>query len=188
MPFAQKPPAYDIWLAMNDRCRNVRHRYFNRYGGRGIAVCDEWQHSYAAFIRDMGPPPKGYTLERRDNDGPYSPDNCVWATRKQQSNNTSTNRLITFAGQTRTLSQWSEHMGISPSVMRSRLLKWPIERALTEPHKPRNQPVAFNGESHTIAEWSRIVGLSEETVRARLTAGWSLERALMPVAHQRSSQ
>jgi hypothetical protein len=80
-------PLLRVYAGMRARCENPKHMHFGRYGGRGISVCDRWRRSFADFVADMGPRPDGHTLDRVNNDGNYEPDNCRWATRKQQSNN-----------------------------------------------------------------------------------------------------
>lgn len=131
------------WKDMKSRCNYTKNKKYYRYGGRGIRVCERWNH-YANFLADMGrkPSPK-HTLERLDNDGNYEPGNCVWATWTQQRRNTSQNRLITCNGVTRCLIEWSERTGITPDAIRCRIKRgWPVEEAVTQPLIPNGQAAA----------------------------------------------
>jgi len=132
-------PEYSVWSAMRNRCSYPGDVSFDNYGGRGIRVCSEWDLSFESFYRDMGPRPSlEHSIDRKDNDGPYCKENCRWATRKEQCNNRRSNHLVTYLGETYTISQWSDRLGISKHVIASRLRKgWSVERALTQPVKQK---------------------------------------------------
>jgi hypothetical protein len=96
MPFKTTPPNYSIWQGMLRRCDNHRIKAFKDYGGRGIKVCDRWKDSFQNFIEDMGERPHGASIDRIDNDGDYAPENCRWATRKEQQRNRRDNVYVTI--------------------------------------------------------------------------------------------
>jgi hypothetical protein len=127
-----KTTEYRIWMGMKARCYIRSASGYPRYGGRGITVCDHWRDSFEAFFSDMGRRPSLYhSLDRINNDGPYSPENCRWATRIEQNRNTPRNRLLTFNGETMTISAWTERLGLSRSLIYMRLRRgWSVEKSL----------------------------------------------------------
>lgn len=80
-------PSYHTWSAMRDRCHNPKHLAFERYGAKGVQVCDEWRKSFVKFLADMGERPEGMTLDRIDNSKGYFKENCRWATTTEQYQN-----------------------------------------------------------------------------------------------------
>lgn len=127
-------PIYRSWTDMKTRCNNPLWKQYADYGGRGIKVCERWD-SFALFLEDMHSTyHEGLTLDRVDCDGDYSPENCRWATRREQNNNKRNNNKITFMGESHTLNEWSRIRGLRPGTVRQRfyVYGWSIERCLTE--------------------------------------------------------
>jgi len=143
MPKRVRKPEYIAWLAMRARCYYAKNQVtYRNHGARGITVCDQWRHSFATFLRDMGPRPgPEYSLERKDNNGNYEPGNCKWATRTEQRRNTRTNRLITFNGRTQPQSAWQEETGLMWDTIYTRLKRgWSVEKTLTTPVRAHGTP------------------------------------------------
>lgn len=124
------------WQAMLSRCTNENLPEWNRYGGRGIMVCEQWRNSFSQFLSDMGErPSKKHSIDRfPDNNGNYEPGNCRWATYSQQNRNRRSNRILTIDGVSMTLTEWSEKSGTPRGVLTCRLRRgWEIGRAIHEP-------------------------------------------------------
>lgn len=129
-------PEYTSWAHAKKRCSNPDDAAFKDYGGRGIRMCEEWANSFEAFFRDMGPRPKGRSLDRIDVNGHYEPSNCRWATRREQHNNMRTSRYVVVGSERLTVAEASRRAGMAAYVVYSRLkLGWSIERALSDPVK-----------------------------------------------------
>ena len=134
-------PEYVSWVSARSRCHCPTSGNYRHYGGRGIYMCDAWRGSFAAFFRDMGPRPSlSYTLGRIDNDGPYSPENCHWATRFEQGRNTRQNRFVTINEETLCVTDWAARNHINTAIVWSRIqLGWSPERAVSAPVRPRRK-------------------------------------------------
>jgi len=128
-------PLYQTWNSMRQRCYNPKTRSYSSHGSRGVKMCDRWlgASGFANFCTDMGEKPPGTSIDRIDNDGDYEPKNCRWATPKEQANNRSTNRYVTFNGETHNITEWAEITGIGYRTLFYRInhLGWSTERALT---------------------------------------------------------
>ncbi len=120
-----RTPEHNTWMRMKGRCFNPNSQDYKHYGGRGITVCEQWRTSFATFFADMGlkPFPKA-EIERLDNNGDYTPQNCVWATRTQQMRNTRRSVLLTYNGEIKTISQWAKETGIHYQTFYARVKKW----------------------------------------------------------------
>lgn len=133
---------YKSWGSMIQRCTNPRSTSFADYGGRGISVCPQWQgeDGYRQFVADMGPRPKGMTLDRIDGNGNYEPGNTRWATPKRQQNNRRCSKFLTLGDVTRTQREWTDALGWGKNVISERLRAgWTVQRALTTPVSPHRR-------------------------------------------------
>lgn len=138
-----KSPEYQSWRSMIHRCENLNATGYENYGGRGITVCDRWRNSFALFFADMGkrPTPTEYhEIERKNNDGNYEPDNCIWATIKEQARNRRSGRTLTYNGRTLLIVEWAEVTGMKVGQIHNRLYAgWDIDRIFTQPVRKRSK-------------------------------------------------
>lgn len=124
---------YHVWSTMIFRCTNPNAANFERYGGRGITICERWR-KFANFYADMGSRPTGYQLDRINNDGPYSPENCRWVTPEINGINKRDTVWLTWNGKTLSVPEWSKQTGLSQSLIHKRRRRgWPVEQIFTLP-------------------------------------------------------
>lgn len=124
---------YRIWKNMKTRCYNKNYERYNDYGGRSIKICDEWLNDFQAFYdwavnNDYK---ENLTIDRIDNNKGYSPDNCRWATRKQQTRNRRNTMQFAYKGETKSLAEWCEVLNLNYKTINNRIYSGlPIEKAL----------------------------------------------------------
>jgi hypothetical protein len=131
----EKTRTYRTWLAMRTRCLNPNSKDYPRYGGRGIRVCKRWD-DFTLFLEDMGErPSETHSIDRIDPNDDYTPDNCRWATSKEQGRNRRNNRKLTHSGESLCIAEWAEKTGISLAALKCRLdvCGYTVEEALTLP-------------------------------------------------------
>jgi hypothetical protein len=130
-------PEYNVWNGMKSRCYSPNDAEWHNYGGRGIKVCDRWLHDFAAFYADMGPRPSAkHSIERVDVDGDYCPENCCWATPKEQARNRRNNRWVVYQGQRMTQADAAAASGVPLTTIWSRLARGCSAEELFAPPRP----------------------------------------------------
>ena len=131
---------YVRWCHMIERCYNPHCERYEYYGGRGIAVCEIWRKDFTAF-REWALANgynEGLSLDRINNDGNYEPSNCRWVTHKEQCNNKRNNRILTYNGESKTISQWADTIGMRVDTLKSRIYYgWSVKDAIERPLRRR---------------------------------------------------
>lgn len=185
---------YKVWAGIKDRTNPNNGNCKNNYKKLGIKMCKEWHDSFEAFYEwainngykeEKLPNGKNkYTIDRIDNNGNYEPNNCRWVTNKQQSNNQTRNRLVTYNGKTQTLAQWRDELGFDYGVVELRLLKgWSVERAFTE-STDKQMYYEYKGEMLNINQIAEKTGLTRTNVCNRIFRGWDMERLMTQPARK----
>ena len=121
-------PAYISWRGMRKRCNDSNNPSYRSHGDRGITICKRWM-KFENFYADMGDRPEGMSIERKDNNKGYSPDNCKWATPREQARNRRDNRMVTHNRRTQCLSAWAEELETNYHTLRHRLKVYPPQIA-----------------------------------------------------------
>jgi hypothetical protein len=181
---------------MNSRCYNTNFVRYSGYGGRGIVICDEWRGNYQAF-RSWAMA-HGYadnlTIERKDNDGPYSADNCTWIPLVKQSWNKRNSRRLTIFGETKIVAEWAEdpRSKVTQHDLCRRIdkLKWTPERALTEPLQAiapaESRTITFQGHTLSARAWAKRLGFTPSLIYTRIYRGITNPAELLAPASPRA--
>lgn len=177
-----------IYNGMRLRCYNEDNINYKYYGGKGVAICDEWLLSFENFF-DWAIN-NGYnenlTIDRIDSEKEYSPDNCKWSTKKEQAYNRSMSVKLTLNGRTMYMTEWAEELEIDKKILSWRYNNgWSDEEILSRPRDYKESKLLLNGETHSMSEWSRITGIKVATISDRMKKGWSVEDALTKTPNDR---
>ncbi len=177
---------YLAWKHMNSRCYNPNNKDYPDYGKRGIEVCPRWKNHPKVFIQDMGlKPSPELSVERRNVNGNYCPENCYWGTNEQQANNRTNNRIEKYKGREQTLSRWCKELNLNYGLVNARLnqCKWSVEKAFETPVMPskcddRCKKVTIRGETKLLRDWLKMYKVSRRTYCDRVRKGQSIEEAI----------
>jgi len=161
-------PEYRTWANMIQRCHNPNGAGFERYGGSGITVCEQWRNSFSKFLSDVGKRPSpAYSIDRIDPFGNYTPGNVRWATRWQQANNKRHNVCVAMGSESVPIAVAAKQLGLSLACARTRLV---VGKPLSDP--PRGH-IRFGGECLHYNEWAKRLGCRPGALRNRICRGWT---------------
>ena len=184
-----KSNEYRIWQDMLRRCANPDRDEYPRYGGRGISVDPSWLN-FSQFYKDMGPRPSTkHSIERLDNNGNYTPQNCKWATNEEQANNKRNTTILVHQGKSKSITEWGLETKLDPETIRNRItnLGWSVEKALETPttawteNKQRNYPetrknttwLTIDGVTKPLQLFAKQNNINPKVIRDRLKLGWN---------------
>ena len=181
---------YPLWKSIKYRCYNKNSKSYSQYGGRGIAMCDEWKNDFLAF-HDWAIA-NGYkeektdkglnilTIDRIDVNGNYEPSNCRWATNSEQQLNKRNNHIVYYKGDYIPLAELSNITGINAGTLRSRLNKgMSVKDAVN--YRRKLLLFSFNGETKTLKEWCEKIGINYSTAYRRYRKGLPIDEILRKV-------
>lgn len=175
----KKNRLYNIWYGMYYRCYNEKHKNYASYGGRGIKIEFKDFNSFVDWALKNGYN-DSLTIDRINNDGNYSEENCRWVTYKEQENNRSNNTVIEYKGLKHTVAEWAEIYGVDYELLISRLskCKMSLEEAINLPCKKRERMITYKGKTQNLKAWSKELGIPYYCLRSRLNClHWTVEKA-----------
>lgn len=168
---------YGRWCSMRQRCNNPNVAKYNRYGARGIEVCEEWEvfKNFEKWALNNGFKTE-LTLDRIDTNGNYEPNNCRWVDQKTQQNNRNNNRLANYKGKEYTFSELSEKTGLQIEIIAYRVSEnIPIGAKKNFHHSS----IVIDGETKNLRQWCIHFGTTYKTVYARVRRGWDPKEAIL---------
>ena len=167
-------PEYGSWRAMIRRCYDEKMIGYDRYGGRGITVCEEWRNSFEVFFHDMGSRPSlDHSIDRKDNDKGYYKDNCRWSTSKQQANNRKNSLFFEHNDERRTLPEWCLILELNYHLVRRRIRYGQSFEEAISPIKSIN--TSFDGLIKPLHIWCEFLGLKYQETYHRIQNGELLD-------------
>ena len=182
---------HKIWVGMKQRCFNEKNPDYRHYGGRGITVCEQWRDSFENFYADLGPAPsEEHTLERREVNGNYEPNNCFWATREEQANNTRRNTFVEYKGKLYTVAELARlpevvEKEISYITLYSRIFNSgfsvdeAVSEAVSDPGFQTKHFFDYEGKTLSLSEWATLKDIPYQSLRDRIFRyGWTFEKAI----------
>jgi hypothetical protein len=172
-------PEYKIYNGMISRCLNKDYKSYKYYGARGINICDRWLKGFKYFLDDMGKRPPGTSIDRIDNNGDYTPDNCRWAKPVQQIRNRRNTIKLSFNGKDMSLMEWSNLLDVPYGTLIARYKRGlSIEKILDKNVQDKKNLIFYQNKAMTLKAWSRHLGIKYGTVYKRFRSGWPIEMVL----------
>jgi hypothetical protein len=181
---------YGVWANIIQRCENQNSEEFYLYGERGITVCSSW-HDFSIFSNWAlaNGYAYGLTIDRIDNDKGYSPENCRWATRKEQANNRRNNVNIAYKGKIQTIAEWEDEFELKRGIIGKRMRKGlPLDEVMRDfaLTSSKTRFITYNGETRSIKQWAEVLGIKYCTLVSRLTTRcWSVDKAFRTQTNSR---
>lgn len=176
----QDNPLYGRWNAMKQRCLNPNNPKYERYGGRGISIHEDWLdfHTYEEWCLSNGYQ-KELTLDRIDTNGNYEPNNCRWVNQQVQQNNRNNNRIIMYKDKEYTLAKLERETGINRATIAQRLdVGMTVDEAINKKINFDRIIVELNGKTNHLKAWCEELNLPYQTIHARVNRGWDAKKAL----------
>jgi hypothetical protein len=171
---------------MKKRCYDTKHQSYNYYGGKGVKICSDWLNNFHNFYywSLLNGYEEGLSIERKDFDGDYTPDNCCWIPKGDQAKNQSSNNKITIDGVTKNLSDWARESEISRTTLTSRVNKGVTGKELLKPvlnPKKKTEIFIFSGKEMTLKQIAELSNCTKQALRKHLNNGLSIEESVSNV-------